>query len=225
MTPRVVAGMAVVIVMPLILFMVSGDWGWPTAWAYTGLYWVAALGGRLTLLYLAPDLLIERGNFPALKGVPDWDPRLSMVMGMWGPMALLLVAGLDHRLGWSALVPKQGVLMAFGVVGVAFLVSVWAMFVNRFFGAVVRIQTERNHKVVDTGPYAYLRHPGYAGSLYATLAIPFALDALWALIPALLLAVVTIRRTILEDRFLQDQLPGYADYAKRVRIRLIPGLW
>ncbi len=189
------------------------------------MYWVAALGSRLTLLYLAPDLLIERGNFPVLKGVPDWDPRLSMVMGMWGPMALLLVAGLDHRLGWSALVPKQGSLMALGVVGVASLISVWAMFVNRFFGAVVRIQPERNHKVVATGPYAFLRPPGYAGSLYATLAVPFILDAPWALIPALLLAAVTIRRTLLEDRFLKDELPGYADYAKRVRFRLIPGIW
>jgi protein-S-isoprenylcysteine O-methyltransferase Ste14 len=99
------------------------------------------------------------------------------------------------------------------------------MVANRFFSAVVRIQRDRGHEVVTTGPYRVLRHPAYAGGLLAYLSFPFMLDALWALLPALGVVAALIARTALEDRALNAELPGYAAYAARTRSRLIPGLW
>jgi protein-S-isoprenylcysteine O-methyltransferase Ste14 len=100
-----------------------------------------------------------------------------------------------------------------------------ALFSNPFFSGVVRIQTERGHQVISHGPYRLLRHPGYAGNLLYYLAVPLFLDTLWAYLPALLLVLVTVIRTALEDRTLQAELDGYAAYAGRVRYRLLPGIW
>jgi protein-S-isoprenylcysteine O-methyltransferase Ste14 len=97
--------------------------------------------------------------------------------------------------------------------------------VNRFFSAVVRIQRDREHTVVTSGPYRLIRHPGYAGALITSLAIPLLLGSLWALIPAALVVCLLILRTALEDRTLQEKLDGYREYAGRVRYRLLPGVW
>ena len=110
--------------------------------------------------------------------------------------------------------------MSIGFVGVT-----WAESVNKFFEPSVRIQTDRGHRVIDTGPYGIVRHPGYALSYPLVLGMPLALGSQWALIPAVLFGLLLIVRTILEDRTLQNELPGYKDYAHRVRYRLIPGVW
>jgi protein-S-isoprenylcysteine O-methyltransferase Ste14 len=96
---------------------------------------------------------------------------------------------------------------------------------NRFFSSVVRIQIERGHVVCDTGPYRFVRHPGYAGSILPLLGIVLALGSVWTLIPAAVALVITAIRTVLEDKTLQEELPGYRDYARRVRFRLIPGVY
>jgi protein-S-isoprenylcysteine O-methyltransferase Ste14 len=90
---------------------------------------------------------------------------------------------------------------------------------------MVRIQTERGHQVVSTGPYRWMRHPGYAGALLAYLATPFFLDSQWAILPAIFISIVLVIRTSLEDRTLQEELPGYREYAGRVHYRLLPGVW
>lgn len=99
------------------------------------------------------------------------------------------------------------------------------MAANPFFETVVRIQHERGHVTVTGGPYAFIRHPGYVGAVGVGLAMLLILRTPWALAPAILGGAVIVVRTALEDRFLQAQLEGYADYARRVRYRLIPGLW
>jgi len=101
----------------------------------------------------------------------------------------------------------------------------YALIENAYFSGVVRIQADRGQHVVSSGPYRWLRHPGYAGTLLAYLATPFLLDSAWALLPALFLAAVLILRTRLEDQTLQAELDGYRDYAQRVRYRLLPGVW
>jgi len=106
-----------------------------------------------------------------------------------------------------------------------YLLSSHALIENRFFSGVVRIQPERGHYVVSGGPYRWMRHPGYAGALLAYLATPVFLDSWWAGVPAIALAGALVVRTHLEDRTLQDELPGYRDYARRVRSRLVPGVW
>ena len=109
------------------------------------------------------------------------------------------------------------------LLGYAF--SSWALVENRFFSGTARIQSERGQHVVSAGPYRIVRHPGYAGALLAYPFIPFLFDSVWTFIPALLLVVVIVVRTALEDRMLQAELPGYREFAARTRYRLLPGVW
>ena len=111
------------------------------------------------------------------------------------------------------------------MISLGYAFASWAMAENRFFSSVVRIQMDRGHEVCDTGPYRLVRHPGYAGSIPPLFGIVLALGSTWALIPAAVATVITLVRTVLEDRTLQEELPGYRDYAKRVPYRLIPGLY
>lgn len=101
----------------------------------------------------------------------------------------------------------------------------YALIENRFFSGMVRIQTDRGHQVVSSGPYRWLRHPGYAGALLAYLATPFFLDSQWAFLPTLFLVIILVVRTALEDGVLQNELRGYRDYARQVRFHLLPGVW
>ena len=111
-------------------------------------------------------------------------------------------------------------LLIIGMVGLT-----WAESVNKFFEPTVRIQTDRGHKVIDTGPYAIIRHPGYVSGFLLFLGMPLALGSLWALIPAVLMCLLLVLRTIWEDQTLREELAGYEEYAQRVRYRLIPGVW
>jgi protein-S-isoprenylcysteine O-methyltransferase Ste14 len=134
--------------------------------------------------------------------------------------------GLDARYGWTsdsfALVVKL-IALALALIGFAF--GSWALMENRFFSGVVRIQVERDHHVVTTGPYRWVRHPGYAGALLNYWMVPFFLDSLWTLIPVFAMTIVLIVRTSLEDRTLQAELSGYREYTQTTRFRLLPGIW
>jgi protein-S-isoprenylcysteine O-methyltransferase Ste14 len=107
----------------------------------------------------------------------------------------------------------------------AWLLSVWAMASNKFFSTTVRIQQERQHTVVSTGPYAFVRHLGYLAFALAAVATPFLLSSLWSLGTSLLAVVGLVVRTALQDRTLQSELPGYKEYSRKVRFRLLPGIW
>jgi protein-S-isoprenylcysteine O-methyltransferase Ste14 len=111
------------------------------------------------------------------------------------------------------------------LVALGYAIATWAMLSNRFFSGVVRVQTERGHEVVDSGPYRFVRHPGYAGSLLAGIGFPLALSSMWAWLPLLLVLVVTVVRTRLEDETLRQELPGYDAFSARTRFRLLPGVW
>ena len=203
-----------------VLFLSAGRLDWPMGWIYLGY----ALANTLAVAFLAPtDLQAERSSFH--EGTKGWDIPLVLLMARFGPLAILVVAGLDRRFGWSAGISVSAQLLAFLVMIVASCLTLWAMVVNRFFSGVVRIQTDRGHTVVDRGPYAWVRHPGYVGALLHTLALPFLLSSWWGLIPAGLTAAVIVLRTALEDRTLRQELAGYAEYAARVRYRLFPGVW
>jgi len=139
-------------------------------------------------------------------------------------IAILVVAGLDHRFIWST--PTLALQIAgLVVVALAGALTASAMTANRFFAAAVRIQRDRFHAVVTGGPYRVVRHPGYAGIMASCLAAPIALGSWWALVPAAVTAVLYAIRTLLEDRLLRRELEGYDAYAARVRYRLLPGLW
>jgi protein-S-isoprenylcysteine O-methyltransferase Ste14 len=138
---------------------------------------------------------------------------------------MVIVAGLDHRYNWSPEFPLWLNVMGFILISLGYAFAAWALAENRFFSSVVRIQTERGHVVCDTGPYRFVRHPGYAGNIPPLFGIVLALGSVWTLIPAAVASIITVIRTLLEDQTLQDELPGYRDYARRVRYRLIPGIY
>ena len=136
-----------------------------------------------------------------------------------------MVAGLDALFGWSSTFSVPLKILALIIIMAGYALGSYALIENRFFSVMVRLQTDRGHQVVSSGPYRWMRHPGYAGSLWSNLAVPLFLDAPWAFLPAAFLMIVLVIRTSLEDRTLQDELSGYRDYAKRVRYRLLPGVW
>jgi len=214
--------MAFVLVLTAILIIAAGRWDWVMGWVYMVMY-TGVTGVAVLVVPLDPELVEERTQIK--EGVKEWDKRLTVLGSVLYPLAILVVAGLDARQGWSPRVPPALQLAALAVAAAGNLISVWAAAVNRFYSRWVRIQKERGHVVVSDGPYRYLRHPGYLGQIVFSLASALALGSLWALIPGGLFAVLLVVRTALEDRTLQEELEGYREYTRRVRHRLIPPIW
>ncbi len=211
--------------IPLLLFICAGDLGWWQAWVYSILIFLAGIGGRLWAERSHPGLLAERNQFASAPAVKPWDKVLAPLMAVSVGFPLVIVAGLDHRFGWSAVFPLWLTIAGLILVGLGYALAVWAMAENRFFSGVVRIQVDRGHVVCDSGPYRIMRHPGYAGNILPLPGIVMALSSMWTLIPAAVALIIVIVRTALEDRTLKEELPGYRDYAQRVRYRLFPGIW
>jgi len=207
------------------LFVSSGRLDWGMAWAFAGLTVFFTVVSRLLALKKNPDLLVERARSLDTEDAARWDRALFPFVAMVGPLVTLIVAGLDRRFGWSPRLALPLQWAALAVVALAYCLATWAMAVNRFFSAVVRIQKDRGHTVVNSGPYRVVRHPAYAAGLGSQLAAPLMLGSWWALVPAVLTAALVVVRTALEDRTLLEELDGYVDYARQVRYRLVPGLW
>ncbi len=224
LTRLVVQLVIVVLVAPLLPMIISGDWGWWQGWVYAAVNILSFVVSRLILARVHPDLIRERARFMDAQDTKPWDKVLAPMLAL-GPVLTVVVAGLDRLYGWSSASPVWVNLTALVVMLIGYAFSSWALIVNRFFSGTVRIQTERGHHVVTDGPYRIIRHPGYAGGLLGFVVIPLLLDSVWAFIPAVLLTIVVIIRTVLEDKTLQAELPGYAEYAKKTRYRLIPGVW
>ena len=222
---RLLIGIVVLLALPaVILFGSSGRLDWDMAWFYIGLTAAFSLGSRIYILWKTPDLAAERGQASEKEDTEPWD-KVLMPLGMIIAIVMLIVAGLDKRFDWSPNLPFLLYGAAFVIMALGYALGTWATVANRFFSSVARIQREREHVVVTRGPYQYVRHPGYAGAIVTSLATPLLLGSLWALIPAALAACQLIIRTALEDRFLQNELEGYCDYATQVRFRLLPGVW
>jgi len=199
-----------------LYFAAAGRVDLPLAWACLALM----AGGMLAVVASIDRELLQERLRPAPGGI---DRRIrALILPFF--VAHLVVAGLDARYGWSAVPTALGVA---GLVGMALSMgpTLWAMRVNRFFSPVVRIQSERGHPLVTDGPYGFIRHPGYLGALAGFVFGGLALGSWWALLPLSGGVFFMLRRTVLEDRYLRENLPGYADYVRRVRYRLVPGVW
>lgn len=220
-----VATIVVYLIIPLILFICAGDPGWWQAWVFSLLIFTAGIGGRILAERRHPGLLAERQSRAKFNEAKDWDKVLSPLMSFSVGFPQVIVAGLDHRFGWSHVLPLWLNFLGLFLIAIGYGFAVWALVENRFFSGVVRIQTDREHKVCDSGPYKILRHPGYAGNILALPGIVFALSSLWTIIPAAAALVIVVIRTALEDRTLQEELPGYREYTQRVRYRLFPGIY
>ncbi len=208
-----------------VLMLCGYDWGWWQGWAYALLFAAAGIGMRLWAERRHPGLMAERAQLSRAPGIKSWDKLLSPLMALSLGLPLFVVAGLDHRFGWSPDFPSWLNILGLVLAAAAYGFVGWAFLENRFFSAVVRIQSERGHVVCDTGPYKIVRHPGYSGSVLSPFAMALALGSVWTMIPAAAAVVIAVVRTALEDRTLQRELPGYREYAGRVRYRLIPGIY
>jgi protein-S-isoprenylcysteine O-methyltransferase Ste14 len=216
---------ALYLFIPLVLLVCGGDLDWWEAWGYSLLLFVAGIGGRIWGERRHPGMLAERQNTENFRNAKAWDKVLAPLMALSVGFPLVIVAGLDHRFGWSAVFPPWLIVLGFVLTALGYAFAAWALVENRFFSSVVRIQTERGHVVCDSGPYRLVRHPGYAGNVLALPGIVLALSSVWTLVPAAAALIIALVRTALEDQTLQDELPGYRDYARRVRYRLIPGIY
>jgi len=213
------------LLIPLVLLVCGWDLGWWQAWIFSLLIFTAGIGGRIWAERRHPGLTAERQSGESIQGAKAWDKVLAPLMAISLSFPLVIAAGLDHRFGWSPVFPLWLNIIGFILITVGYAFGVWAFIENRFFSSVVRIQTERGHVVCDTGPYRIVRHPGYAGNILPLLGIVLALGSVWTVIPAVVALVIAIVRTALEDQTLQDELPGYREYAQRVRYRLFPGIY
>lgn len=213
------------LLIPVVLMVSGGDPRWWQGWTYSALIFAGGVAGRVLAEYRHPGLMEERTNLKAMSNVMPGDKVLSILMSLSVSFPLYIVAGLDHRHHWSPVFPIWLNLLGLLFCAVGFSLAVWALVENRYFSSVVRIQKDRGHVVCDTGPYRIIRHPGYTGNILPLPGIVLALSSVWTLIPAAAALIIAILRTAREDQFLQMELPGYREYASRVRYRLFPWVY
>lgn len=225
-SPRLWFGLILMhLFIPLILLVCAGDISWWQAWAFFVLFFLAGIGGRILAEKRHPGILKERVNMEKAKNAKPWDKVLAPLMAISLSFPLVIVAGLDHRYGWTPLFPTWVNILGLVLIALGYAFSAWAIIENHFFSSTVYIQTDRGHSVCNSGPYAIVRHPGYAGNLLALVGIIMALNSMWTLIPVVAALVIAVIRTTLEDKTLHEELTGYRDYASRVRYRLFPGIY
>jgi protein-S-isoprenylcysteine O-methyltransferase Ste14 len=212
-----------VVGMGALLFVPAGTLHWPAAWVYLGTVAVLGLSCGLWLAKTDPALLVERMHPMMQKDQPAADKKFMLVFGFVA-MLWFVAIGLDKRLHASNIaVPAQALGLAMLLVSTGFVM--WVMRENSFAAPVVKLQTERGHRVVSSGPYAFVRHPMYSGSMLFFVGAPLLLGSWWGVAMSPLFAVLFAIRAKIEERALIAGLPGYADYTARVRFRLLPGLW
>lgn len=211
--------------MPCVLFLSAGRLDWWEAWAYTANALIIMISSRALVLLKSPDMARERAQAGKAADVKSWDRTLMPLTALVGPFVGWIVVGLDERFGWTPDLPHPIQISALLVIFLGSNIGTWAMLANRFFSSQVRIQSDRDHTVVSTGPYRFVRHPGYAGGVLSWLAGPIFFSSYWAVIPTVIVIVLMVIRTALEDRMLMEELPGYSEYAQKVRYRLLPGVW
>ncbi|MBX3057168.1 MAG: isoprenylcysteine carboxylmethyltransferase family protein [Anaerolineae bacterium] len=218
---RLVVIVAYFLLLTIILFFAAGTWQWPAAWVYALLSFAALLIAGIWMVRHHPGIINERGR--KAEGTKPFDKvftRLYLPL----PFLLPLVAGLDYRFDWTTIPLALQMMGAIGLVP-GLILPYWAMAVNDYLATTVRIQTERGHQVCTTGPYRYVRHPMYVGSILTSVGAPLLLGSWWALLVGLWATGLIVWRTAREDQTLQAELPGYSDYAQDVRYRLLLGVW
>lgn len=213
------------VIVAIIFFGSAGRVNMPRAWLFFSATFIYYLLGIALLYKHSPELLNHRGDWRKKKDAKTWDRILVTVYGIIAFYVQIIVAGLDvGRFGWSDLgIRVWAVAFALYTLGIVFMH--WAMLVNPHFETTVRIQKDRGHRVIKDGPYGFVRHPGYTAIILWTVTPPLVLGSLYAIIPAGVAVLIIVVRTSLEDKTLHNELAGYAEYAKEVKYKLIPGIW
>ena len=222
MVQRVTQVLVTTALQGAVLFGFAGRLDWAWGWGYIAVYLLMILANALILTRINPDVIAKRADTAGVRG---WDTLVGGVFALAYFIGLPLIAGLDARGGWTE-VPLWVHWTGAGVFLAGSGLFVWAMAVNAHFATVMRIDNrEGGHQVAMSGPYRIVRHPGYLGALFQSVATPLILGSLWALIPAGVALVALLFRTVLEDRTLQAELPGYDQLVQQTPYRLIPGVW
>jgi len=221
-TTIIIRSVLAVLLLFFLIFVPAGTLNWPEAWTFLVLYFSSVIGLLVWMKKKAPGLLKER--MAKKKDAKTWDKIIISLYSLF-LVVLLVVPGLDAvRFRWSR-IPLFLKMLAFigyvPAVGFAF----WAVKENAYLSDVVRIQKDRGHTVCTTGPYRYVRHPMYAGIILVMICLPLSLGSLYSYIPSFMIVVLFVIRTALEDKTLKEELPGYREYTKKVRFRLLPGIW
>ncbi|UCH51943.1 MAG: isoprenylcysteine carboxylmethyltransferase family protein [Chloroflexota bacterium] len=207
----------------VILFISAGTLDWVNGWIYAGvvsIYWVISTA---VLARVNPEMLNERGSV-VKEGTKGFD-KLWVAIYPVLTFGNLIIMGFDAiRFQWSFM-PFWLTFVGIFMFVCASPFPLWAMAVNKFFEWTARIQDDRQQYVCTSGPYRIMRHPGYAGLIFSILAYPLILGSWWGFVPSGMLAIIIVIRTALEDRTLQNELPGYKEYARQVKYRLIPLVW
>ena len=212
-----------VVALGVLLFVTAGTLHWPAAWVFLGTSAAIGIGFGWWLAKTDPALLAERMRPMMQKDQPAADKKFMLVFGVTA-LIWFLAIGFDKRLHASDIpVALQALGLAMLLLTTGFIM--WVMRENSFAAPVVKVQTERGHRVVSTGPYAWVRHPMYSGTILFFVGVPLLLGSWWGVALSPLFVILFAIRSGIEERALVAGLPGYADYTRRVRYRLVPGLW
>lgn len=224
MSPAKAIAYAIVVPVALLLliFLPAGDIGWIPGWIFVATLVVGFGLSGLAIAKTNPVIFRARSRFQ--PGTERWDLPLVAVI-LTAMAATIPVASFDAGHAHWSQVPSSLIVIGYTALLGGIGVTAWAQAVNPFFEPGVRIQSERHQRVIDSGPYGIVRHPGYSAAVAMFLGISLALGSWWGLVPAAIASLLLMVRTVFEDRLLQNRLPGYREYAGRVRARLVPGIW
>lgn len=221
---QIIVSCLMLLVQIIIFFISAGHINIPRAWMFFGVTFVYLLVSVAVLYKFNPELIEQRLKIKRI-GSKSWDEVLMRVNNIMVMCVLPAIAGLDiGRFRWPSL-SIHFTVVGFALYVISSVLINWAMIVNPYFEATVRIQKDRYHQVITTGPYKIVRHPGYLAGILWTLSIPLIVGSVFAFVPAGIYTFLTIIRTLLEDKTLRNELNGYSEYAKRVRYRLLPWIW
>jgi protein-S-isoprenylcysteine O-methyltransferase Ste14 len=213
-----------IVLIPMSSLLISWQWDWWQAWFYFLVNLIGFVVSRLIASRRHPDLILERSQYLNHHNYETWDKRLSPLLGLSGGL-IPLVAGLDARFGSRLQLGLPLVILAAIIILIGYALGSYALIENRFFSGMVRIQSERGQHVITSGPYRWVRHPGYTGAFLTYITTPLLFESGWTVFPVISTIIIIIVRTALEDRTLKEKLEGYQAYAHKVPYRLFPGLW
>lgn len=205
-----------------IFFLSAGTLQIFRGWVLFGINIVITVAGLLVISLLAPDTVNERAK--KRDNTKSWDKLILLLYILLSFYGIYIVAGLDVRFGWSRL-SIEWMIPGIVLVILSAVFGVWSMIENQHFEATSRIQEDRSQRVCATGPYRFVRHPGYLSVILGVVAIPFVLGSLYAEIISLCVVVLIMIRTYLEDSMLKEELEGYLEYSQKVSCRLLPFIW
>ena len=212
---------ALIVLFGRFIFLNAPRLGWKLGWIYVCMVAAAVVINLVCLVWWNPELVWRRVGIG--KYTKIWDGILTLLFVIT-ILGLFFVVKAETS-SWGSSEPGAMWLLGLAIFALSWILTNWSMAVNPFFEKTVRIQTDHGHRVIDTGPYAYIRHPGYTGFAGWIISTPLLLSSTGAFVPSLIAVGLVVIRTVLEDHTLRAELTGYTEYANRVRFRLIPGVW